>query len=144
MAADPRDDFRAFADHEHMFFGLADPYAAIRSELSDQLRSQVPDTEVESIVVHELPRWLTIGRRLDDSTKLVVVYWGVCFRARIAVTLGYGREDLTATLTFLFGNWDNPEQQRVRTYFDLGADAERGFTADLFERRFLAFRNDEP
>ncbi|MEO8699154.1 MAG: hypothetical protein ABI867_03895 [Kofleriaceae bacterium] len=144
MPADPRDDFAVFADREHMFYGLVDPYAAFRGELVEQLCAQVPDTVVESIAAFDEPKWLTIGRRLDDGSKLVVAYWGVCFRARVAVAYGYGTEQLTAALTFLFGRWDDPAEQRVRTYFDLGDDAERGFTAERFEQRFLAFRADDP
>jgi hypothetical protein len=149
VPADPRDDFGVFEGLEHMFFGLVDPYGAIRKEVEDQLREQVPDTVVERIVTHADPRWRTIARRSTDvgrdadPNRLIVTYWGVCFRARIVVSMGYAREDLAATVTFLFGRWDTAEQ-RVRTYFDLHGDAETGYDDAVFERRFLAFRADDP
>jgi hypothetical protein len=151
VPADPRDDFGVFESLEHMFFGLVDPYGAIRREIEDQLRAQVPETVVERIVAHDEPRWRTIARRSpdgarrrdDDPNRMIVTYWGVCFRARIAVSMGYTREDLAATVTFLFGRWDTTEQ-RVRTFFDLHGDAETGYDDAVFERRFLAFRADDP
>ena len=142
MAADPRDDFGVFAGSEHMFFGMVDPFGAIRSELADQLARQVPDTTIDSIRTYDTPKWLTIAKRVEQD--MVVAYFGVCFRARVRVTLGYGHEDLDATLTFLFGRWDEPQSQRLRTYFDLHGDADRGFTDELFRERFLAFRADDP
>lgn len=140
----PRDDFTAFADSEHMFYGLHDPFVLIRDETTRALREQVPDTHVESIAVVGKPKWLTIGRRLDEGDQIVVTYFGVCFQARIAVAFGDGHENLEATVTFLFGRWDTPEEQRLRTYFDLAADAVCGFEDDTFRARFLAFREADP
>jgi hypothetical protein len=127
-----------------MFYGMVDPFGAMRGELADQLRAQVADTEVESIRCFGEPKWLTIGKRVDDSTELVVAYFGVCYRAHVAVAVGYGREQLDATLTFLFGRWDDPVHQRCRTYFDFHQDAETGHADDRFRERFLAFRADDP
>jgi hypothetical protein len=144
VAADPRDDFTIFEGAEHMFFGMVDPFGAMRSELTDQLRKQVADTEVESIRCEGEPKWLTIGKRGEDTTQLVVTYFGVCYRARVVVAVGYGREQLVATLTFLFGRWDDPIQQRCRTHFDFHGDAETAYADDRFRERFLAFRADDP
>jgi hypothetical protein len=131
------DDFTAFAGSEHMFHGLGDPYGLIREEVERALG------EVAAIVTHGDPKWLTIARRTDAGT-MVVAYFGVCVRARLTLVIDYGREVTEATATLLFGRWDQPDEQRLRTYFDLHADAERGYEDDLFQARFLAFREDDP
>jgi hypothetical protein len=142
VPADPRDDFGVFEGREHLFHGLADPFALVRDEVEATLRRQLPGGVVESIVTYDEPKWLTIARR-GEPGALVVASFGVCFRARIAMAIGYGREDVTATLTFLFGRWEDPEQQRMRTYFDLHADAAAGFDDDVLGLRLRAFHDEE-
>jgi hypothetical protein len=131
------DDFTAFAGSEHMFFGLHDPFGLIREEA---VRALGP---IATIVTRGEPKWLTIARR-TDSGEMAVAYFGVCFRARLTIVVDYGRDQVDATATLLFGGWDNPEHQRLRTYFDLHDDADRGYEDDRFEARFLAFREDDP
>ncbi|HEY0993444.1 MAG TPA: hypothetical protein VGD80_40605 [Kofleriaceae bacterium] len=142
MPADPRDDFSVFADTEHMFFTLRDPYRLIRDETEAGLRRQVSDTEVSSIVCGGVPKFLTIGRKLDGGARIAVTWFAFCVQARIALTCDAGRQrdELGATLTFLFGRIDEPGREASRVFIDLHNDAEPCFTDEVFQERFVAFR----
>jgi hypothetical protein len=146
MPADPRDDFGVFTGHEHMFFGIRDPFRMIRDETVSMVRRQVEDTEVDSIVCAGEPKYLTLGRKLDDGAQVVVTWFGFCVHARVALHYDGGRQrdELPSVLTFLFGRVDEPGQEVSRVHLDVHADAERGFTDDVFHQRFLAFRNEPP
>jgi hypothetical protein len=144
MAADPRDDFRVFAGHEHMFFTLRDPYRMIRDETEAGLRRQVADTAVTSIVCADPPKFLTLGRKIDDGTRIAVRFFAFCVRARIALTCDAGQqhEELPVALTFLFGRIDEPGRETSRVHIDVHADAERAFTDEVLQQRFAAFRSE--
>ncbi|MFV8750252.1 hypothetical protein ACNOYE_06850 [Nannocystaceae bacterium ST9] len=143
MAADPRDDFSVFADVEHMFFGLTDPFALIRDEITESLTRQVASTRVESIRCAGEPKFLTLGRRRDDEPDtLIVTYFACCFRCSIEVATAADRERLDATVTLCFGEVDRPGHERMRSFLDVHADAERAFEDAEFQLRFLGFRNE--
>jgi hypothetical protein len=144
VAADPRDDFAAFAGAEHMFFQLRDPYRMIRDEVVAILHGQVSDTEVTAIACSEHPKFLTLGRKTDDGSKVIVGHFGFCVRARIALTCDAGaqREELPAVLTFLFGRVDEPGRETKRVFIDVHGDAERAYTDEGFQQRFVAFRGE--
>jgi len=143
MPAAPKDDFRIFAEHEHMFFGLGDPFGMIREEIETTLRKQVPDTVIERIQAFDAPKFLTLCKKTDDPSKVIVAHFGFCFRAHLFATFDGGSERalIDAALTFLFCNVDSPGQERCRTHFDLNDDAPANFTDELFQQRFLAFRS---
>jgi hypothetical protein len=142
MPADPRDDFSVFGGNEHMFFTLRDPYRTIRDETEASLRRQVADTVVTSIVCTAPPKFLTLGRKIDDGTRVAVSFFAFCVRARIALTCDAGQQhdELHATLSFLFGRIDEPGHETSRVHIDVHADAERAFTDEVFQQRFAAFR----
>ncbi len=142
MPAGPNDDFTAFEGSEHMFFGLRDPFGLIRSEVEDALCEQVKDTRVVSIATLEAPKFLTLGRKTEDASSVVVTHFAFCLRARIAVLFDDERkgELIEATLSFLFGNVDRPGEERFRRHFDLHADASTHFDDEQLKQRFLAFR----
>lgn len=144
MPADPRDDFSVFAGNEHMFFTLRDPYGLIRDETEAALRRQVSDTEVESIACSGAPKFLTIGRKIDGGARIAVTWFAFCVQARIELTCDAGqqRDELGATLTFLFGRIDEPGAEASRVYIDLHGDAERCFADEVFQERFVAFRSE--
>jgi hypothetical protein len=144
MPADPRDDFSVFAGNEHMFFSLRDPYRTMRDEVEAGLRRQVADTEVTAIACSDVPKFLTLGRKIEDGTRIAVSYFAFCVRARIALTCDAGRQrdELPATLTFLFGRIDEPGREASRVHIDVHGDAERSFTDDAFQQRFAAFRSE--
>jgi hypothetical protein len=144
MISDPRDDFGVFTGNEHMFYGLADPFALVRAEVERSLRAQMADTVVDSITAHGEPKFLTLGRKVGDGSKMVVTWFGTCFAARIAVSYDTGRkhERLAATFTLLIGRIDEPGKERARTFLDVHADAERGFTDETFQARLMAFRHE--
>ncbi|HSS02808.1 MAG TPA: hypothetical protein VLM79_37360 [Kofleriaceae bacterium] len=144
MAADPRDDFSAFAGAEHMLFQLRDPYRMIREEVEAALRGQVSDTEVTAIACGEHPKFLTLGRKTDDGTRVIVSHFGFCVRAQIALTYDAGarREELAAALTFLFGRIDEPGRETQRVFLDVHGDAEQAYTDEGFQARFVAFRSE--
>ena len=144
MPADPRDDFTVFAGSEHMFFRLRDPYGMIRDEVEAVLRRQVSDTEVESIACTGEPKFLTLGRKVDDGTHVIVTCFGFCVRARVALSCDAGqrREELVATLSFVFGRIDEPGREASRVHIDVHADADLAFTDERFQDRFVAFRNE--
>jgi hypothetical protein len=136
---EPRDDFRVLDEHQHMFFGLSDPYGLLRSVVSDGLREQVPDTEVVSIRAHGEPSWLTAGVRHPEApTHLVVTRFGLAVRASIHArsdALGLDQV-LEAGITLLFARVNERGREQSRSFLDLHADAER--TLERFEARFLA------
>jgi hypothetical protein len=144
MPADPRDDFSAFAGAEHMLFQLRDPYRMIRHEVEAILRRQVSDTEVTAIACGEHPKFLTLGRKTEDGAKVIVSHFGFCVRARIALTYDAGaeREELAASLTFLFGRVDEPGRETQRVFLDVHGDAEQAYTDEGFQARFVAFRSE--
>jgi hypothetical protein len=138
----PGDDFRAFAGAEHMFFGLKDPFGTIRQETEAELRRQVADTVLERIETFGEPKFLTLGKKTQNPSKVVVAHFAFSVLARLYVTSAAGthREVLDAALTFMFGNVDVPASTTSQTHFDLHGDAQRNFTDDRFKERFLAFR----
>lgn len=142
MPASPDDDFSPFAGSEHLFFGLRDPFGLIRQEVEQSLREQISDTEVISITTLEKPKFLTLGRKTEDELHVVVTHFAFCLRARLTVLFDARRkgEVLEATLSFLFGNVDQPGKERFRRHFDLHEDAERHFDEEKLKDRFLAFR----
>jgi hypothetical protein len=144
MPADPRDDFRVFAGNEHMFFTLRDPYRMIRDEIEASLRRQVSDTEIISIACTDPPKFLTLGKKIGDGTRVAVSFFAFCVRTRIALTYDAGqqRDELSATLSFLFGRIDEPGRETSRIHVDVQADAERAFTDEVFQERFAAFRTE--
>jgi hypothetical protein len=141
VPADPRDNFEVLAEREHLMFGLVDPYGPLRECVEHHLRAEAPDTVVESIEAYDDPKWLTIARR-DDEGSGTVTQFGFCVRAHVAVTAGYSREQISATLTLLIGGWDDPDHHRRGVHVDLHADADRGFSDAWFRQRFLAFRDE--
>jgi hypothetical protein len=144
MPADPRDDFSVFAGNEHMFFTLRDPYRMMRDEVEAGMRRQVADTEVTAIACSDAPKYLTLGRKIGDGARIAVTHFALCVRARIALTYdgGQQRDELPATLTFLFGRIDEPGRETSRVYIDVHGDAERSFTDAMFQQRFIGFRNE--
>ena len=141
MATSELDDFSAFAGSEHMFFGLADPYGFIRSEVEGALRKQVTDARLKSLVTRDKPKFLTLGRKSDDE-HVIVSHFAFSVLAKLHVTFeGDQREEtVEAALTFLFANIDRPGEERCRSHLDLHADAERRFDEETLRARFLAFR----
>jgi hypothetical protein len=146
MAADARDDFSMLAGSEHMFFGIADPAAMVRDQYETGLRRQVADTVVERIRVVDQPKFLTIARKTDDASNVIVTFFGVCIRADLEVSFAGGREQLPTTITLLFGRWDEAGKSTSRTHVDVHADALRMFDDAAFKDRFLAWRmeHEEP
>jgi hypothetical protein len=139
MPASPDDDFGAFLGREDMLFGLRDPFGLVRSELTESLREQVPDTELFSIQTQGEPKFLTLGRKEDG--RFVVTHFAFAVRARLTVLFDERRrgEVLEALLTFLFGDVDS-EHKRFRRFIDLHEEAARCFEDAVFKERFLAFR----
>lgn len=126
-----------------MFFNLTDPFAFVREQVQTALRAQVPDTSVDAIRCHDAPKWLTIGRKLDDEPdKVVVGHFGVCFRCDIDVKTPDHAETLPATLTLLFRDIDQPGKEDMRYSMDLFADAATAYEDDVFKTRFLEFRTE--
>lgn len=146
MAADPRDDFSVFAGSEHMFYGLADPYGMIRDLTQESLQRQVSDAAIEHIKCSGAPKWLTMGRKLDDGKRMIVTHFAFCVQARIAVTSrgGRDREEMDATMTFLLGKMDEPGKQVSSMYLDLHEDAQARFDDKVLQQRFAAFRQSLP
>jgi hypothetical protein len=139
MPASPDDDFSAFRGHEHMFFGLRDPFGLLRSEVEASLRQQLADTEVLSIATLGEPKFLTLGRK--EGEQVIVSQFAFAVRARLTVLFDERRkgEVLEATLTFLFGGVDTADK-RFRRFIDLHEEGERCFDDAVFKERFLAFR----
>jgi hypothetical protein len=146
MQTPAQDDFSAFAGSEHMFFGLEAPYALIRTEVEAGLRRQISDSVLERLETHGEPKFLTLGRKTADPSKVVAAHFGFSVRARLTVSHAAGakRDTLEAALTFLFVNVDLPGDERCRTHFDLHGDAVRNFTDERFKERFLSFRAEFP
>lgn len=143
MRVDSRDDFSIFEGSEHMFYGLDEPYVIIREELEKIFEAQVPGTSVDAVVAYGEPKWLTLGRRLDDEPETVVVgSFGLCFRCHIDVATPKRREQLDAAMTMLFRDIDRPGSARMRVTLDLHDDAAAGFDDDVFQRRLLEFREE--
>lgn len=143
MPADPRDRF-TFTGDEHVFLLLDDPLGLVRAEVEHELRAQVPDTELDAIVMHGEPRFLTVGDRTAEGDAITVSQFGMCLRATLTVGRAGAaeRHELAATLTFLFALLDRPGQEQLRTFFDLGADADPAFTDEVFDERFEELRSD--
>lgn len=146
MTADPRDDFACFAGLEHMFYSLDEPYAMMRERLAEALRGQVADTEVEYLRCTGQPKWLTLGRKVGDGTKMIVTAFAFCVQAQIAVVSGGGqdREEMPAALTFLFAKMDEPGNQVSSMFLDLHGDAQTQFADPVFQQRFAEFRARVP
>lgn len=141
-ADDSRDDFAIFADSTHMFFGVDEPFAMLRSELESMFRQQIASSRVNAIKAVGEPKFLTMGHRLDgDDDKVVVTHYGVCFQCVIDVETDDHRErELWCTMTVAFGEIDQPGEERMQSWMDLQADADPAFEEDAFKAKFLEFR----
>jgi hypothetical protein len=142
MPADPRDDFRAFDGVEQMFYDLPDPYAQIRVEVLRALRRQVPDTELDAIRTFDKPKFLTIGRQVNEGRNVVVTHFAFCVRAYLAVRNARGAHELTTALTLMYGRVDEPNNQTFRIFVDVGADSLRAHDDDELKQRFVAFHQN--
>jgi len=143
MPADPRDRFEAFAGKEHMFFGLADPFAFIRGKIENALARQVADTVVDAIVTEGEPKFLTLGRNVEDGKQLLVTWFGCCVRAKIFVSYDANQkhELMPAAITCLFGRWDEGEDRRLAQFHvDVHDGAERAYDDGFFKNRLMEFR----
>ena len=143
VTANPRDRFEVFAGKEHMFFGLPDPFAYIRGEIESSLAKQVADTIVDAIVTEGEPKFLTLGRNVEDGKKLLVTWFGCCVRAKVYVSYDANQkhELMHAAITCLFGHWDEGADRRVARFFlDVHDQAERGYDDGLFKNRLMEFR----
>lgn len=140
----PEDDFSVLVGKEHMFYGLNAPFEMIRDETEAGLRKQVADSVLDAIKLRDEPKFLTLGRKIEDGSKIIVTHFGVCVRATLQVTYhgGTRHEAIDAALTFMFANVDRRGLERTRTFFDLHAEAQRHFTDDDFQARFMAFRGE--
>jgi hypothetical protein len=140
MRSDPRDDFNAFAGQEHMLFSLAEPYMMIREAVESMLRGQVADVVVERIATFGEPKFLTLGRKIDDG-KLIVTAFAFAVSAMVDVrSAAHGAQQLRATVSFLFRDVDAGDMDH-RTFLDLNDDAPRGI--EELQPRFLAFRYED-
>lgn len=133
------DDWSAFAGNEHQFFGLVKPFAFIRTDVEEGLRGQVPDTVVVAIRTRGTPRFLTLGKKTDDS-HMIVSFFGWAVQAQIEATSAGASHTLEATITNVFGRVDERGHETHRSWIDLGPDAAHGYEEATFEARFLAFR----
>src|SRR5262245_27126147 len=127
------DDFSAFEGREHMLFGLSDPWDFIRDETEGTLRRQVPDSVLERIVTFGEPKFLTLGRKTDDGSQMMVSHHAFCIRAQLTVSHAGGakHELIDALLTFMFGDVDRPGSERCQSYFDVHGDAKTKFTDEV-------------
>jgi|GEM_PF-3188046 len=143
MPADPRDRFAGLTGQEHIFEILDDPLAVVRREVEHGLREQIADTIVDAIVMEGEAKFLTVGERAGEDA-MTVQHVGFCLRTRLALRheTTDDREELDATLTFLFAHVDRPGQEQLRTYFDLQGDAASAFTDETFDARFELLRAD--
>jgi hypothetical protein len=143
MPADPRDDFSIFDGSEHMFFAVNDPFAMVREELENSLRRQVPSTQVHAIRCFGEPKFLTVGRQVsEDDERMQVTHYGVCFQCVIALETEHHSQDLRCTAGFYLGDIDKAGEERLRTYIDVGDDADGAFDDEVFKGRFMQFRQD--
>lgn len=144
MRTNPADDFGVFAGNEHMFFGLRHPFVLIRTQTEAELGRHTTGTALDALKTFDAPKFLTLGRKTADGSRVLVTHFGVSVRAKLHVARDGGsvREIIDAVLTFLFANVDQLGAERFRTHFDLHAAAEAHFTQDVFYERFLIFRLD--
>jgi hypothetical protein len=140
--SDPRDDFGIFAETTHMFFGVDEPFAMLRSELEDMFRQQIASSRINAIKTVGEPKFLTMGHRLEgDEDKVVVTHYGVCFQCSIDVETDDHREpELWCTMTVAFGDLDQPGDERMQAWMDIGGDADAAFEEEAFKGKFLEFR----
>jgi hypothetical protein len=137
------DEFSGFAGSEHMFFGLAEPFQFIRRQVESSFREQVSDSIVRSIRMQGAPKFLTIARKTDDDeTTAIVAHFAFCLRATVIVHSATSnlREEVKATLTFMFGHMDKPGIKTSRAHIDLHEEADAAYDDALFKKRFLSFR----
>ncbi|MEM9190426.1 MAG: hypothetical protein AAGF12_14670 [Myxococcota bacterium] len=134
-------DFGVFAEHEHQFFGMEDPYEFIAQEISEGLQRQVADTVVESIVAFDVPKFLTLGTRLpDDPDRMRVTGFAFCCRLEVVASTKKQRETLSVTFSACFHGISHPETAKSRVWIDLHHDALQAFDERHLEARFLEFR----
>ncbi len=137
------DDFSIFEGTEHMFFGLAEPFAMIREELEEVFVSQIESSRVHAIIAKGEPKFLTIGYRSEpDEGKVVVTHYGVCFQANIDVENDDDRvPELPLTMTVCVGRLDQPGEESMQTWVHLLEDADGAFEQETFEQRFMEFKD---
>lgn len=136
------DDFSIFAETEHMFFGLAEPFTVIREELEEVFVSQVESSRLHAITARGEPKFLTMGYRSEeDEDKVVVTHYGACFQALVDVENDEDREpELPITMTLCVGKLDQPGSESMQTWVHVLDDADAAFEQETFEQRFMAFR----
>lgn len=126
-----------------MFYGLTDPYARIREEATKVLRQQVPDCEILAIRCLPVePKFLTVARHAPGGRRIVITHVAFCFQASLVVQSARAarRDEIAATLSFLYQRVDEPAVPTFRIYLDVGADAARAFDEEELQRRFDVYQ----
>lgn len=117
-----------------------DPYPAIRYEVEQILRKQVPDAQLARFTVTGAPDWLTGAKPSPlDETKAILVRCAVAIPFDLEVkSAATGDETFGGVFTWAASYLDEPEKALHQVWFDINGDLERfGKNGELQTRIFV-------
>ncbi|MCA9032137.1 MAG: hypothetical protein KDA69_16990 [Planctomycetaceae bacterium] len=136
------DDFSLLEPSAHMLAWLSDDYqAAVRDEILNALRKQVPGSTLEALSVTSDPQWLTGAiPSEDDPDKAILVRTGVAFEISLVVQEPSGESHhLEGVYSWVGVNLNDAEAVQQRIWFDIGGKLlEFGSAGELAARMYFA------
>lgn len=134
-------DFSEFNETKHMLEWLhPNAIDAIRDAFSENLNTQVKNSELLGLHVTAKPDWLTGTRpKGDDESKAILIRVGLAFSFELSVKTPEGVvHDLKGVYSWVSVNMDDPENIAQRTWTDLDGELnEYGSEGYLKERVYF-------
>ena len=134
------DDWKAFTDLEHLFFGMANPFAFLRACIEEVIRQGDPRATVESVHTVDAPKHLAVA----SAESRQILAFAIVFRAHLEIARPEGgpADRVDATVSVFLGDLDKPGRQRVARFIDLGENGVAAFDDSQFSARFQEFQRE--
>ena len=114
-----KDDFTVLTEIDHYLGWLGEnPAQAIRFEIEQNLKKQVPTTTIEWIHLHSKPEFLSGGRPVfNDPDKIVLTRAALAVAFQMQVNSGIGEEILNGVFSWTATGLNNARNDQI--YLDL-------------------------
>ena len=138
------DDWSAFAGHEHVFLGMNEPGAFLRSCVEGVLGQSAPGVTVDSIRALDRPKHLLAARPPAPGGSARILALAVAFPASLEVSQqgGSTRDRVECCVTVLLGDLDKPGRQRVARFLDIAGNGPAALEDNRFAARFAEFQRE--
>lgn len=116
------DDFTPLTDPDHWLGWLGDdPAGAVRAEIGNMLRKQVPTATLDWVRLRDAPHFLTGGRKLpEDPQKIIATRAALAVAFDLQVSSDGPTERLRGVFSWVATGLDG--ERRDQAFLDLDAD----------------------